>query len=123
MFVTLQVPITGWWETAHKLKEKRIALEQAQIDAEYIGTQLDMRNQQAYDQWIEAEAMLRLQQQVATQADEAYQQTLANYQAGRVTIIDLLQAQMTATQAAVDLTDAQIDYTIRLRRYNDLTQP
>jgi len=123
LFVTLQVPITGWWETAHKLKEKRIALEQAQIDAEYFGTQLDMRNQQAYDQWIEAEAMLRLQQQVATQADEAYQQTLANYQAGRVTIIDLLQAQMTATQAAVDLTDAQIDYTIRLRRYNDLTQP
>ena len=120
LFVTLQVPLSGWWETAHKLKEKRYAIEQAQIDAAFLGDKLSLRDQQAYDQLMESEALLQLQQQMATQAEDTYNQTLANYEAGRATIVELLQAQMTRTQSAVDLTDAQIEYLIHLQRYKDL---
>ena len=122
LFVTLQVPITNWWETGHKLKEKRYALEQAQIDAEYIGSQLNLRTQQAYDQVVEAEALLRVQQRTAEHAQEAYNQALINYEAGRATIIELLKAQMDYTQAKVDLTDAQIGYRVKRQRYLDLVR-
>lgn len=122
LFVTLQVPITNWWETGHKLREKRYALEQAQIDAEYLGSQLNLRTQQAYDQVAEAEALLRLQERMADHAREAYEQALVNYEAGRATIIELLQAQMEQTQAQVDLTDAQIGYKVRMQRYKDLIE-
>ena len=122
LFVTLQVPITNWWETGHKLREKRYALEQAQIDAEYFGSQLNMRTQQAYDQVMEAEALLHLQERMVEHAQEACEQALANYEAGRATIIELLQAQMERTQAEVDLTDAQIGYKVQMQRYKDLVE-
>ena len=52
VFVTMRVPLTAWWETAHKLKEQQYAIEQAQLDANYLGAQLDLRSQQAADQLL-----------------------------------------------------------------------
>jgi outer membrane protein TolC len=108
------------WETGHKLREKQYALEQARIDAEFLGTQLDLRTTQAYDQMNDAAAMVRIQQQTVAHAQESYDHTEANYQAGRATVADWLQAQMTLTQAQAELTDAQIAYRVRCRRYRDL---
>jgi len=122
LFVTLQVPLTEWWETGHKIREKNLALEQAQLDAEYLGAQLDLRWQQAYDQLMEAEAMLWLQEKMVAQTEEAYTQMAANYEAGRATIVDLLQAQIAKTKAQTEFTDAQIAYQVRLRRYQDLSE-
>ena len=120
LFVTLRVPLTGWWETAHKLREKQYALEQARIDEENVGAQLQLRTQQAYDRMTEAEAMVRLQERTLCHAREAYDHTRANYEAGRATIAEWLRAQMTLTRAQTDLTDARIAYRVQLRRYRDL---
>lgn len=121
VFVTLTVPITAWWETGHKLKEHDYALEQARIDQAYIGEQLNLRTRQAYDRMAEAAAMWQLQQRTAEHARVAYEQTLVNYKAGMTTITELLQAQMSWTQAKADLTDAQIAYRVQSKRYTDLT--
>lgn len=121
VFVTLTVPITAWWETGHKLKEHDYALEQARIDQAYIGEQLNLRTRQAYDRMAEAAAMWQLQQHTAEHARVAYEQTLVNYKAGMTTITELLQAQMSWTQAKADLTDAQIAYRVQSKRYTDLT--
>lgn len=120
VFVTVNVPLTAWWETGHKLREKQYALEQARIDAEYLGTQLDLRTTQAYDQMNDAAALVRIQQQTVAHAEEVYNHTEANYRAGLATVSDWLQAQMTLTQAQAELTDAQIAYRVRCRRYRDL---
>ena len=122
LFVTMRVPLTAWWETAHKLKEQRYAIEQAQLDADYLGAQLNLRAQQAADQLMAAQALVLLQQNAATHAEEAYRLTQINYEAGRATITDLLQQQTALTQAQSDLTDALIAYRIALRRYSDLTK-
>ena len=120
LFVTLNVPLTGWWETGHKLREKQYSIEQARIDAEYLGSQLDLRTKQAYDQVVEAAAMVQLHQRTVEHAQEAYNQTQVNYEAGMATITDLLQAQTALTQAKADLTDAQIAYRVQTKRYKDL---
>lgn len=120
LFVTMRLPLTGWWETAHKLKQYNYALRQAELDIDNLGTQLDMRTQQAYDQWVEAVAILRLQQRTALHAEEAYRQTRANYEAGMATMTELLQAQTSMNQAQSDLTDAQISVRLTQRRYTDL---
>ena len=121
VFVTMRVPLTAWWETAHKLKEQQYAIEQAQLDADYLGAQLDLRTQQAADQLMAAQALVQLQQKAVTHAEEAYRQLQVQYQAGRATINDLLQQQTTCTQTRNDYTDALIAYRIALRRYQDLT--
>lgn len=120
VFVTLNVPLTGWWETGHKLREQQYAIEQARLDADYLGSQLDLRTQQAYDRMVEAASMLQLQQRTAEHAREAYDQIRINYQAGTATVAELLQAQTALTQANADLTDAQIAYRVQTRRYQDL---
>lgn len=120
LFVTVSVPLTGWWETAHKLKQHDYAIEQARLDIDNLGTQLNLRTQQAYDQWAEAVALLQLQQRTAAHAKEAYRQAEVNYQAGLATMTELLQAQTTLTQAQSDLTDAQIAVRVTRRRYTDL---
>lgn len=120
VFVTMRVPLTAWWETAHKLKEQQYAIEQAQLDANYLGAQLDLRSQQAADQLLAAQALVQLQQKAVTHAEEAYRQIQVQYEAGRATIHDLLQQQTACTQARNDLTDAEIAYRIAWRRYKDL---
>ncbi len=120
LFVTLNVPLTGWWETSHKLREKQYAIEQAKIDADYLGAQLDLRTKQAYDKMMEAAAMMLLQERTKVHAEEAYEQTRVNYEAGMATIAELLQAQTALTQAKADLTDAQIAYRVQTKRYRDL---
>ena len=120
LFVTVSVPLTAWWETAHKIRERNYAIQQAQIDIDNLGTQLDLRTQQAYDQWTQALALLQLQQRTAEHAEEAYRQAEANYAAGLITITDLLQAHTALLQARSDLSDAQISVRITHRRYTDL---
>ena len=120
LFVTLNVPLTGWWETGHKLREKQYAIEQAKLDAEYLGAQLDLRTRQAYDQMVEAASMVQLKQRTLTHALQAYDQMSANYEAGLATITDLLQAQTALTQAKTELTDAKIAYRVQTKRYKDL---
>lgn len=120
VFLTLQVPLTGWWETGHKLKEKQYALEQARIQQEYIGAQLNLRTQQAYDQVLEAQALLVIQERTAGRAQDLYYQTLSFYEAGMATITQLMQAQAELTQAQIDWTDAQIAYRMYVKRYEDM---
>ena len=120
VFLTLKVPLTAWWETGHKLKEKQYALEQAQIQQEYVGAQLELRTQQAYDQVLEAQALLVIQERTATRAQDLYFQTLAFYEAGMATITQLMQAQTELTQAQIEWTDAQIAYRMYVKRYEDL---
>lgn len=120
LFVTLNVPLTAWWETGHKLREKQYALEQAKIEAEYLGAQLDLRTKQAYDQMVEAAALVQLQQRTVEHAQQVYDQMQTNYEAGMATVAELLEAQMNSTQAKSDLTDAQIAYKVQSKRYKDL---
>ena len=121
LFVTLNVPLTQWWETGHKLKEKQYALEQARIQQEHLDAQLDLRTMQAYDQMQEAAALMQLQERTVKHAQEMYEQTQVNYEAGMATITELLKAQTTLTQTKADATDARIRYKVLTKRYKDLT--
>ena len=120
VFVTMRVPITAWWETSHKLKEQQYAIEQAQLDADYLGSQLDLRTQQAANQLLEAQSLVEIQQSAIRHAQEAYRLIEVQYEAGMATINDLLRQHLQLSQAQSDLTDAKIAYRLALRRYNDL---
>ena len=92
-------------------------MEQARIEAEYIGARLDLQTKQIYDQMIDALAMMHLQHHTTEHAQQMYELARANYEAGMTTITELLQAQTRLTKAQNDLTDAQIAYRVYCRRY------
>ncbi len=122
IFVSLSVPLTAWWETAHKIREKNIALEQAQLQQDETNELLALRNQQAYDKMTESYLLMGETRRAVDIANENYRLSVVNYRAGTSTITDLLSAQSALLQAKNNLTDAIIAYRVNLRRYNDLTK-
>ena len=117
VFATLQVPLTQWWETGHKIKEQKIALQQAENEQQYLTEQLHLRQLQLYQQMVEA-----LQQEMTAEtnlqdARENLRLNELNYRAGLTTLTALMQAQTTLEQALSQQTDARIQYLIARKRY------
>ena len=117
LMVTVSVPLTSWWETGHKLKEKKLAIEQAQLEQADKNELLNLRLQQAYHQLLEAQWMCESMDKALLQAEENYRLSLLNYQAGMATITDLLTAQALLSKAQNDCLDAQITYRLACRHY------
>lgn len=120
VFVSVSVPLTAWWETGHKLRAASLAVEQARLKQAQGDELLDLRVQQAYDQMTESYCLMAENRHAVAIARENYRLSAVNYRAGLGTVADLLAAQTACLQAENALTDAQIAYRVRLRRYNDL---
>ena len=82
---------------------------------------MSLQEKQAYNQMIEAEALLQSDQAALDMAQENYRVAELNYRAGMNTITDVLEANSLLLQAQNAITDRQITYVSARRRYHDLT--
>ena len=83
---------------------------------------MTLEQQQAYNQMLEAEALLRSDSSALEMAQENYRLALVNYEAGINTLNDVLQANALLLQAQNAITDRRISFLTARRRYTDLTQ-
>lgn len=120
LFAMVSVPLTGWWETGHKIREQNILLEEARLEQQDLEEKLALRNQQYQNQLMvsallveQAERTLSLSQQRLRFAEIAYG-------AGTATITELLTAQIDCLTAENALTDARITYALALRSVSHL---
>ena len=120
-FASVQVPIMQWWETAHKIKEHNLKIEQYEIMQKDLTEKMSLQEKQAYNQMIEAEALLKSDKAALDMAQENYRVAELNYRAGISTITDVLEANALLLQAQNAITDRQISYVTARRRYYDLT--
>ncbi|MCQ2324941.1 MAG: TolC family protein [Paludibacteraceae bacterium] len=116
LFASIQVPLTGWWETAHKLKEGRYAIEQAQLQQQDLSEKLVLRHQQAANEVHKLSSLLVQMRSSAELAKQNYLLAQENYSAGLSSITELMEAQTLYQKAQTDLIDAQIQYRIALHR-------
>ena len=82
---------------------------------------MSLQEKQAYNQMIEAEALLQSDQAALDMAQENYRIAELNYRAGMTTITDVLEAHSLLLQAQNTITDRQITYVSARRKYHDLT--
>ena len=120
-FASVQVPIMQWWETAHKIKEHNLKIEQYEIMQKDLTEKMSLQEKQAYNQMIEAEALLKSDKAALDMAQENYRVAELNYRAGISTITDVLEANALLLQAQNAIADRQISYVTARRRYYDLT--
>lgn len=121
LFISMSMPLTGWWETSHKLREKKMALQQVQLQQEHMSAMLNMRTEQAYNQMQEAELLIQEYQTAVDISANNYRLSQASYQAGQATITELLESHTGLLKAQNDLTDAYIAYRVNVHRYHSLT--
>ena len=120
-FAQVSVPITKWWETSHKIKEHNLKIEQAEIMQKDLMEKMSLQEKQAYNQMVEAEALLKSDRAALDMAEENYRIAELNYRAGMNTITDVLEANALLLQAQNAITDRMITYASARRRYHDLT--
>ena len=121
LFAKVSVPVTQWWETSHKIKEHNLKIEQYELMQKDMTEKMSLQEQQAYNQMVEAMALIESDKANLDMAQENYRVSEVNYRAGLNTITDVLEANSLLLQAQNAITDRQISYLSAHRRYHDLT--
>ncbi len=117
----VSIPLSQWWETSHKLKEHDIAIREAELMQQNLTEKMGLQVKQAYNQMVEADALLQSDKSALDMAQENYRLAELNYRAGMNTITDVLEAHALLLQAKNAITDRQITYLSARRRYHDLS--
>ncbi len=117
----VSIPLTQWWETSHKLKEHNISIREAELMQKDLTEKMSLQVKQAYNQMVEAEALMQSDKAALDMAQENYRLAELNYRAGMNTITDVLEAHALLLQAKNAITDRQITYLTARRRYHDLS--
>jgi outer membrane protein TolC len=102
--------------THGKVMEAKARYEQAQLDVDESGRQIELEVRTAYSNFIEAREVLESQKAVQEQAQEALRLAEARHKAGTGTQLDVLSAQTALTQARTTQVQALHDYAVARAR-------
>ena len=118
--LSLSIPLTSWWETSHKLKQHNIRIEEARIRQEYYNHMMSLEEEKAYSDMLDASMLINSDSTALEVAKENYRLSTLNYQAGLVTLAEVLQAHALLLQAQNAITDRHTTYVVARRRLIDL---
>ena len=121
-FATLQVPLTGWWEASHKLKEHDMLVEKAKNERADLVEKMYLETMKAWNDVGDACSQVELSKLSLQEAEANFQETKTDYEAGLVPVSELLEAQTLLMQAQNQLTDALIDKKVKVEHYKRLTR-
>ncbi len=118
---TLQIPIFSWGADRSKLKQAELRRDQAHVELNYAQKQLLSHLQQFY---YEAETSRSEMESLASSAEiaaESLRLTTMRYQAGESTVLEVVDAQNTLTQARNAYDDGQSRYRLAVANLQTLT--
>ncbi len=121
-FATLQVPLTGWWEASHKLKEHDFLVEKAKNERDDLMEKMYLEIMQAWYDLDNGISQVDLAEMTLQDAIANLHDVKADYDAGLVPVSELLEAQTLLLQAQNKRTDALIDLKIKAEQYKRLTR-
>ena len=120
-FATLQVPLTGWWEASHKLKQHDILVQKAENERADLLQKMYLETMQAWYNLDDAEKQFEIAKLSLQDAEANLLDAKTNYEAGMIPVSELLEAQTLYMQAQNQRTDALIDLKIKAEHYKTLT--
>ena len=121
-FATVQIPISQWGKTSSQMKRLQTQVDKAAAQRDYLQSQLILSVRQ---NWVELNSCWD-QYQLALDSEKAAEASFGrvqrNYEAGRVTLSELLQSQAGLRQAADARAEALNSYRQALQKWLDLTE-
>ncbi|MBR6068561.1 MAG: TolC family protein [Bacteroidales bacterium] len=122
VFATLSIPISDWWEKSYDLKKQELNCTKAENQRRDLDEQMLLQMQLAWNDLSEAYSQVMLSQQTAETATENLNLSTDNYNAGMISMSELLEAQTLLQQAHSQLADDKVDYMKKLTKYKQLTR-
>ena len=117
LMATVSIPISDWWGGSHAIKRKKIERQKAIDQLADNSELLKINMQSAWNNVQEAYQQLGIAQRSIEQATENLRLNRDFYNAGTITMSDLLEAQLLYQQALDKRTDAYTNYHNKLLAY------
>jgi outer membrane protein len=99
-----------------KLKQARALHEKAEVDLEDAGRRIELEVRTAFSNFREADEVLKSQEKVVEEGEEALRLAKARNEAGTATQLDVLSAQTALTEARTTQVEALHDYSVARAR-------
>lgn len=121
VFATVQIPLTAWWETSHTIKLHKAKQRIAENNRDDLKAKMELQTRLAWNELTEAYTQLEVADESIAQAQENLTYCENHYNAGLISMSELLQAQTALKQVMDQKTDYAITYQIKLTHYKQLT--
>jgi len=118
---TLQLPIWSWGAGASKIKQANLKRQQASVELSFAQRRLLADLRSFYEETGTLRAQLELLSQTAELASDSLRLTTLRYQAGEATVLEVVDAQNTLTQARNAYDDGQVRFRVALANLQTLT--
>jgi len=120
---TLQIPIFSWGADRAKLKQAELRRDQAHVELTYTQKQLLSHLREFYLEAKTARSEMESLASSAEMAADSSRLTTMRYQAGESTVLEVVDAQNTLTQARNAYDDGQARYRVAVANLQTLTGP
>jgi outer membrane protein TolC len=118
---TLTIPIWNWGATRSKVRQSELRVQQARLDLSLAQRQLLANLDTFYLEAQAANVQLESLRHSADLAMESLRLTLLRYEAGEVTVLEVVDAQSTLAQARNAYDDGLVRYRVGLAELQTLT--
>lgn len=118
--LSLSVPLSGWWEASHKMKQHNIRIAEARLKQEHLSQMMSIEEEKAYSDMVDACLLLKSDSTALDVARENYRLASLNYAAGVTMLSEVMQAHALLLQAQNAITDRHTTYVMARRRLLDL---
>lgn len=118
---TVQIPVWNWGANRSKLKQADLRRDQARVELSFAQRQLLSNLRAFYGEAETSRSELDSLRQSAESAAESLRLTTLRYQAGESTVLEVVDAQNTFTQARNAHADGQARYRVSIATLQTLT--
>jgi outer membrane protein TolC len=118
---TLQLPLWNWGAGRSRVKQADLRRDQARVELSFAQRQLLANLRTFYDEAATALSVMESLSQSAELAAESLRLTTMRYQGGEATVLEVVDAQNTLTQARNAFNDGQARYRVALANLQLLT--
>jgi outer membrane protein TolC len=120
---TLQIPVFSWGSDRAKLKQAELRRDQAHVELTFAQKQLLSHLREFYLEGKTARSEMESLASSAEMAADSLRLTTMRYQAGESTVLEVVDAQNTLTQARNAYDDGQARYRVAIANIQTLTGP
>lgn len=120
VFVSLQIPITSWWEGAHNYRRQKI-MEQIALNTKDEYEQLmSLQARQLWDDICDLARQVEIYRETIAQSEENLRLNKDYYDAGMSPLSDFLEAQAIFQQSRDQYVDKCIEYKLKVLEYEQM---
>lgn len=119
--LTVSVPISDWWGGSHNMKKKKLELSNARYDLQDNSEKLIINMDKTWNSLTDAYKQVEIAMESIEQSTENLRLYTDYYEAGTVSITDLLDAQSLYQQSRDQYAEAFTQYEIKKREYLQAT--